>query len=324
MTYVDLPDLSQHRLPFYLAMEEFVARELDEDDCLFLWQVEPTVIFGRNQLIESEVNLDYCREHGIQTYRRKSGGGCVYADMGNVMFSYVTKDENVCLTFNRYVNLLVLLLFRMGIEAKATGRNDVLIDGRKVSGNAFYHIPGKSIVHGTMLYDTQMEHMVGSITPSDTKLVSKGVKSVRQHIALLKDHTSMTIGEFMVFARRTLCDRSICLSPEQVERISEMEQEYLTDAFIYGRNPRYTIVSRKRIEGVGELEVRLEVKNGIIKGADIMGDFFLVGDIERAILQPLRGCPLEREALQSALPDDIGDIILHLRKDHLIDLILNN
>ena len=324
MTYVDLPDLSQHRLPFYLAMEEFVARELDEDDCLFLWQVEPTVIFGRNQLIESEVNLDYCREHGIQTYRRKSGGGCVYADMGNVMFSYVTKDENVCLTFNRYVNLLVLLLFRMGIEAKATGRNDVLIDGRKVSGNAFYHIPGKSIVHGTMLYDTQMEHMVGSITPSDTKLVSKGVKSVRQHIALLKDHTSMTIGEFMAFARRTLCDRSICLTPKQVERISEMEQEYLTDAFIYGRNPRYTIVSRKRIEGVGELEVRLEVKNGIIKGADIMGDFFLVGDIERAILQPLHGCPLERKALQSALPDDMGDIILHLRKDHLIDLILNN
>lgn len=324
MTYVDLPDLTQHRLPFYLAMEEFVARELDEDDCLFLWQVEPTVIFGRNQLIESEVNLDYCREHGIQTYRRKSGGGCVYADMGNVMFSYVTKNENVCLTFNRYVNLLVLLLYRMGIEAKATGRNDVLIDGRKVSGNAFYHIPGKSIVHGTMLYDTQMEHMVGSITPSDTKLVSKGVKSVRQHIALLKDHTTMTISEFMAFARRTLCDRSICLTPAQVARIREMEQEYLTEAFIYGRNPRYAMVRRKRIEGVGELEARLEVKNGIIRSADIMGDFFLVGDIEQAILQPLRGCPLEREALTSALPDDLGDIILHLRKDQLIDLILNS
>ena len=81
----------------------------------------------------------------------------------------------------------------MGIEAKATGRNDVLIDGRKVSGNAFYHIPGKSIVHGTMLYDTQMEHMVGSITPSDTKLVSKGVRSVRQHIALLKDSSLVSI-----------------------------------------------------------------------------------------------------------------------------------
>ena len=324
MTYVDLPDSTRHRLPFYLAMEEFVAKELDEDDCLFLWQVEPTVIFGRNQLIESEVNLDYCREHGIQTYRRKSGGGCVYADMGNVMFSYVTSDENVCLTFNRYVNLMVLVLFRMGIEAKATGRNDVLIDGRKVSGNAFYHIPGKSIVHGTMLYDTQMEHMVGSITPSDTKLVSKGVRSVRQHIALLKDYTTMTIGEFMAFARRTLCDRSICLTPAQVARISEMEKEYLTDAFIYGRNPRYAMVCRKRIEGVGELEARLEVRNGIIRSADIMGDFFLVGEIEQAILKPLRGCPLEREALTSALPDDLGDIILHLRKEQLIDLILNN
>ena len=98
----------------------------------------------------------------------------------------------------------------------------------------------------------------------------------------------------------------------------------LTDAFIYGRNPRYAMVCRKRIEGVGELEARLEVRNGIIRSADIMGDFFLVGDIEQAILKPLRGCPLEREALTSALPDDLGDIILHLRKEQLIDLILNN
>ena len=158
MTYVDLPDLSQHRLPFYLAMEEFVARELDEDDCLFLWQVEPTVIFGRNQLIESEVNLDYCREHGIQTYRRKSGGGCVYADMGNIMLSYITRDERVNFTFNRYINLLALVLCRLGIDAKVTGRNDILIDGRKVSGNAFYHIPGRSIVHGTMLFDVDRSY----------------------------------------------------------------------------------------------------------------------------------------------------------------------
>ena len=324
MKYLQLPYDEVRRLTFYLAMEEFVARETDEDDCLFMWQVEPTVIFGRNQLIESEVNIDYCRRHHIQTYRRKSGGGCVYADKGNVMFSYVTKSENVCLTFNRYVNLLVLLLYRMGIEAKATGRNDVLIDGRKVSGNAFYHIPGRSIVHGTMLYDTQMEHMVGSITPSDDKLLSKGVKSVRQHIALLKDHTTMTLAEFMAFARRTLCQREITLTPAQVERIREMEQEYLTDEFIYGRNPRYTLIRRRRIDGVGELEARMEMKNGRIMSADILGDYFLVGDIAQAILQPLRGCPLERQALLAALPDNTADIILHLSKEQLIDIILNN
>ncbi len=324
MTYVALPNEQQHRLPFYLAMEEFVARHLDEDDCLFMWQVEPTVIFGRNQLIENEVNIEYCREHHIQTYRRKSGGGCVYADMGNVMFSYVTKDENVSLTFNRYVNLLVLMLFRMGIEAKATGRNDVLIDGRKVSGNAFYHIPGKSIVHGTMLYDTHMEHMVGSITPSDAKLVSKGVKSVRQHITLLKEHTDLSLPEFMAFARKQLCDRELRLTEADVDRIREIEQEYLSDEFIYGHNPSYTLTRTRRIEGVGEFEVRMELKNDIIKSVNIMGDFFLVGDIEQAILTPLRGCRLQREALEQALPQQTGDIILHLRKDDLIDLILNN
>lgn len=324
MTYITLPEEQQHRLSFYLAMEEYVAREMDVDDGFFMWQVNPTVIFGRNQLIENEVNIDYCRQHHIETYRRKSGGGCVYADMGNVMFSYVTKDENVTLTFNRYINLLVLLLYRMGIEAKATGRNDVLIDGRKVSGNAFYHIPGKSIVHGTMLYDTNMSHMVGSITPSDAKLVSKGVKSVRQHIALLKDYTTMSLKEFMAFARQNLCDSEIRLSHEAVARISEMEQEYLSEAFIYGHNPSYTLTRHGRIEGVGDFEVRMQLKNGVIKAIDIMGDFFLIGDIEQGILSHLRGCRLQREALEEALPLQTGDIILHLRKPDLINVLLNN
>ena len=141
MIHTTLPFNQTRRLSFYLAMEEYVARHLNhDDDCFFMWQVNPSVIFGRNQLIEKEVNIDYCKKHHIEMYRRKSGGGCVYADMSNVMFSYITRDENVNFTFNRYINLLVLVLFKMGIDAKANGRNDILIDGKKVSGNAFYHI----------------------------------------------------------------------------------------------------------------------------------------------------------------------------------------
>ena len=100
MTYISLSDSINRELPFYLAMEEYVARHVDVADAFFIWQVSPTVIFGRNQLIENEVNLDYCRSHNIATYRLKSGGGCVYADMGNLMLSYITKEENVT-----YVNL---------------------------------------------------------------------------------------------------------------------------------------------------------------------------------------------------------------------------
>ena len=109
MKYISLPDEKVRRLSFYLAMEEFVARRLDEPDGFFLWQVEPSVIFGRNQVVENEVNLDYCKAHGIKVYRRKSGGGCVYADMDNLMWSFITTGENVGFAFNRFVNMVQIL-----------------------------------------------------------------------------------------------------------------------------------------------------------------------------------------------------------------------
>lgn len=322
MKYIALPSAEVRNLSFYLAMEEFVARRLDEPECFFMWQVAPSVIFGRNQLIENEVNLDFCREHGIRTYRRKSGGGCVYADWNNVMFSYITSEENVSFTFNRYINMVVLVLRELGVEARASGRNDVMIGDRKVSGNAFYHIPGRSIVHGTMLYDTDMTNMVGSITPADAKLLSKGVQSVRQRIALLKDFITLGLEDFKQFVRDRLCEGEILLANSDIQVIREIEQEYLSDAFIYGNNPRYTVIRRRRIEGVGELEARMELKNGIIHAMNLVGDYFLVGELDRLLLS-LKGVSLERDALAEALPGNVDDVILHLKKDDLIDLLLS-
>lgn len=233
MKYVVLKDQTDRRLSFYLAMEEYVAHHMgDDDDLFFMWQVKPTVIFGRNQLMESEVNVDYCRTHGIEMYRRKSGGGCVYADRSNVMLSFVSKEENVALTFNRFVNMLLLVLRRMGIEATSTTHNDVMIGDRKVSGAAFYHLPGRSIVHSTMLYDTDMEHMLHAITPSKEKLESKGIKSVRQRITLLKDHTSLSLEEFKTLVRQTLCQGERLLTSEDVSGIEQLEQTYLKEEFI--------------------------------------------------------------------------------------------
>ena len=324
MIYISLPEERPRRLSFYLAMEEHVARHLDVDEAFFMWQVNPTVIFGRNQLIENEVNLAYCRENNIQTYRRKSGGGCVYADMTNIMFSYITKEENVSFTFNKYINMVTLMLCKLGVDAKASGRNDILIDGKKVSGNAFYHIPGHSIVHGTMLYDTNMRNMVASITPSDDKLVSKGVKSVRQHIALLKDYTTLTIDEFKTFAKANLCDSQLTLTADDVAEIEKIEEEYLTDEFIYGNNPRYTVVQKKRIENVGDVEVRLEIKNDVIRDINIMGDYFLVGDLDNRLLKPLKGLPYRKEEIERALPERLDNIIMNLNKEDFVRLILNN
>ncbi len=323
MIYVELPDDRVRRLSFYLAMEEYVARHMDERDFFFMWQVEPSVIFGRNQLIENEVNLEFCRNRGIRTYRRKSGGGCVYADMKNIMFSYITSEENVGFTFNRYINMVVLVLNRIGVDARANGRNDIMIGDRKVSGNAFYKLPGRSIVHGTMLYDTDMENMVGSITPTDGKLLSKGVRSVRQRIALLKDHIGMDMDEFKLFVRDNLCKNRVTLTESDISAVEHIERGYLSDDFIYGNNPRYTVTRRGRIEGVGEMEVRMELKNDIIKAVNIVGDYFLTGDMDSMLIAPLIGTRLTAEELTAALPRNTEDVVMNLSREELVKLLMS-
>lgn len=232
MKYIALPFTETRRLSFYLAMEEFVARQLDEPDAFFMWQVEPSVIFGRNQVAENEVNLDYCRKHGIKVYRRKSGGGCVYADMDNIMLSFITNGDNVGFTFNRFVQMIMLVLRKLGVEATSTTHNDIMIGDRKVCGTAFYQLPGRSIVHSTMLYDTNMDHMLNAITPSTEKLQKKGIQSVRQRITLLKDYTSLSLEDVKAFIRTTLCEGERLLTAEEVMAINRLEQQYLSEDFI--------------------------------------------------------------------------------------------
>lgn len=328
MIYVSLPSDEIRQLSFYLALEEYVARQLAPADYFFMWQVKPSVIFGRNQLIENEVNLDYCRSHNIQMFRRKSGGGCVYADMNNVMMSYITADDQVGFTFNRYISMVVLMLQKLGIDASGSRRNDVMIGNKKVSGTAFYkpvarteHHPGRSIVHGTMLYDTDMLNMVGSITPSSAKLLSKGVASVRQRVALLKDYTTLTLDEFKDHVRKTLCDGELMLTDDDIQQVQKIEKEYLSDDFIYGKNPQYTIVKKRRIEGVGEFEARIALKNGVIQRVNLMGDYFLVGDLDHGLLDILKSVPLTRSALWSRLPDRIDDIIMNLMTEDFVRLL---
>lgn len=232
MKYITLPFSGVRRLSFYLAMEEFVARRLDESDCFFMWQVAPSVIFGRNQIVENEVNLDYCREHAISVYRRKSGGGCVYADMDNVMLSFITSEENVGFAFNRFVGMVLLVLRKMGIEATGTTHNDVMIGDRKVCGTACYHLEGRSIVHSTLLYDTNMDHMLHAITPGPEKLEKKGIQSVRQRITLLKDFTSLSLDEVKALVRDSLCVGELMLTEAQVQEIEKLEETYLKEDFI--------------------------------------------------------------------------------------------
>lgn len=214
------------RLSFYLAMEEFVARQQWADDAFFLWQVAPSVIYGRNQVVENEVNMEYCQAHGIQLFQRKSGGGCVYADRDNLMLSFITNEEQVGFAFNRFVNMVLLVLRKMGVEATGTRHNDILIGDRKVCGTACRKTPHGCVVHSTMLYDTNMQHMLQAITPTRQKLAKNGVESVRQRITLLKNYTSLTLEEVKKLIIRTLCDSERMLTADEVAQIEKIEEQY--------------------------------------------------------------------------------------------------
>ena len=190
MKHVILPDNIRRSLAFYLAMEEFVAMKV-EDEAFFVWRVEPTVIYGRNQVIENEVNLEYCREHRVDIVRRKSGGGCVYSDLGNIMVSYISRRGDVSEVFDRYMTALTEALRALGVPVEKSGRNDILLEGRKISGNAFHQLPDRSIVHGTLLYSTDLEALTEAIRPPVEKLQRHGVESVRQRVMNLSEYVAL-------------------------------------------------------------------------------------------------------------------------------------
>ena len=190
MKHVILPDPVRRSLAFYLAMEEYVAKEVDEE-AFFVWRVEPTVIFGRNQVLENEVNLEYCAKHDVDIVRRKSGGGCVYSDLGNIMVSYVSRRGDVSEVFDRYMTAMTQALRALGVPSEKSGRNDIMLEGRKISGNAFHQLPDRSIVHGTLLYSTDLEALTEAIKPPVEKLLRHGVESVRQRVLNLSEYVAL-------------------------------------------------------------------------------------------------------------------------------------
>ena len=173
----------------YLQIEQDLVKNVQEPT-LFTWIVKPTVIYGRHQSAEVEVNEDYCRQNGIAVVQRKSGGGCVYADSGNLMISVITPSIHSEEVFAEVLDFVVQALQNKGIPAVTTEHNDILVEGKKISGWACYTTPTGTIVHGTMLYDVNVEALQQAITPTQEKLHKHGVASVRQRVANLKELTN--------------------------------------------------------------------------------------------------------------------------------------
>ena len=234
MEHILLPDHSVRPLSFYLAMEEYVAAALG---CgFFVWQVDPTVIIGRNQDLAAEVNLDYCTSKGINIVRRKSGGGCVYADRGNLMISLITPERGVDRVFPAYLKKLASVLRECGVDAMVTGRNDILVGGRKVSGSAFFAHPGASIVHSTLMFSVDLEALCSAITPPEEKLSRHAVQSVRQRVANLKEFLpQLSAGTVVSSLVKAFCDSQRTLTELETEAILQLEKSYHKESYFLGK-----------------------------------------------------------------------------------------
>ena len=324
MKYILLPKPDTiHQLPFYFAVEEYVARHYTDDDYFMGWRVNPTVMLGRNQLIDNEVNTDYCKEHKIDIFRRKSGGGCIYADKGCIQFSYISRATNANEAFAQYMQRMADLLKGLKIDAQLSGRNDILINGTKVSGCAFYQLSNRSVLHNSLLFDTQLDHLSNALTPAKEKLQSKGVASVRQRVTNVATYTQLDILAFMDYVRQEMCGTEVLeLTEEDMKGVAEIEKELSSDDFVYGKNPKYSLVRKHRFEGVGTLEAHIELKNNIIGSINMVGDYFLLGDIDHDFLSLLKGCEFTREAVEGRLEDiDLSTIIRGLKLRQFLRLL---
>ena len=324
MKYILLPKPDTiHQLPFYFAVEEYVARHYTDDDYFMGWRVNPTVMLGRNQLIDNEVNTDYCKEHKIDIFRRKSGGGCIYADKGCIQFSYISRAVNANEAFAAYMQRMADLLKGLKIDAQLSGRNDILIDGTKVSGCAFYQLSNRSVLHNSLLFDTQLDHLSNALTPAKEKLQSKGVASVRQRVTNVATYTQLDILAFMDYVRQEMCGTEVLeLTEEDMKEVAEIEKELSSDDFVYGKNPKYSLIRKHRFEGVGTLEAHIELKNNIIGSINMVGDYFLLGDIDHDFLSLLKGCEFTREAVEERLEDiDLSTIIRGLKLRQFLRLL---
>ncbi len=284
------------RLTFFLAAEEWVARALPDDDYIFTWVVSPTVICGRHQDIALEVDVDYCRTHDIDIVRRRSGGGCVYADRHNIMISYVCSmgKRSVADVFSTYSRLVADRLCAMGFDANASGRNDVVIGGRKISGGAFYRIGDKAIAHSTMLFDTDFENMMQAITPARAKLASKGVTSVSSHIVTA--HELKPDMNFDFFRRNLVAGLETSrtmVTPENIAEIENIERCYRDPAWmrITSFKPHHSHhrPTAYRLDGVGTLSADVSIDAaGYIAELKLSGDFMSDISIDE-ITTPLIG-----------------------------------
>lgn len=315
-----------------LALEEYILRSLpDEDDYLLFYINEPSIIIGKNQNTVEEINAEYVKDNNLHVVRRLSGGGAVYHDLGNLNFSFIMKDDGGSFhNFKKFTEPVVRALRGLGVEAELTGRNDLQVGERKISGNAQFHTKGKMFSHGTLLFDSEIENVVSALKVNAEKYVSKSTKSIRSRVANISEFLQepMTTEEFRQKLLQSLFEDSgevpvYELSEQDWDNVRKLADErYRSWEWNYGRSPSFNVQQRKRIEGVGTFDVRLQVEEGVIAEAAIFGDYFGRGD-SAEVAERLAGTRYDAAALRELTDSlDLPYYFGAITKEQWLELLL--
>ena len=294
--------------PYYnMAFDEYCLESLPIDEpVFFLWQNRPAVIVGLNQEVNTEVNLDYLKANGIDLVRRVTGGGAVYHDLGNLNYTIVGRSEDLERDYPEYAGLMMKALQALGVPATLSGRNDILVNGKKVSGFAKRVIRDRLMVHGTLMYQVDVDVLTNVLNPSNSKLQSKGIASVRSRVTNLCDYLPecSSIEEFSNQLERILScnytDTEYKLSETDLARIQQLtDEKFARWEWNYGRSPKATLVHSARL-ACGTVEIHLTLAENRIASCRFGGDFLgnlPASDVESA----LAGIPYETNAIRECL-----------------------
>ena len=312
---------------FNLALEEYFLKQTDEE-YFILWRNEPCIVVGKNQNTLSEIHLEFVKERNIKVVRRLTGGGAVFHDLGNINFTFIVNDESSFNDFKGFVAPIIGTLKTLGIDAEFSGRNDMLIEGKKFSGNAQCKHKSRVMHHGTLLFSSNMNDLSGALKPKDIKFSDKSVKSVASRVTNISEHleNKLSVLEFKDEIFRYISSNTQSpidsLTQEEIEKINKLRDEkYSTWEWNFGNSPKYSFYNEKRF-AAGTFEVHIDVLKGIIKDIKIFGDFFGKNDISE-LEASLKNISHEKASISKALSNiDISKYITNITLDELIGLLI--
>lgn len=301
--------INNNKNPYYnIALEEYCLMNIDVgEDYFILWQNEPSIIVGKNQNTLKEINKKFVEENDVKVVRRISGGGAVYHDLGNLNFTFITRiNKGEKTDFKKYARPIIDFLGDLGVEAELSGRNDIIVMGKKVSGNAQRLYRNRFMQHGTLLFDLNMENLANALNVGFDKIECKGIKSVRSRVGNIRKFLKkdMDINKFKELLQKKLSNnynsKEIILNSSDTKKIEEsVNKKFSTWDWNYGKSPKFNYKGEKRFAG-GKIEVFINVKNGLVENCKFYGDYLAIVDTE-PIAKELIGIKYELDNVKNVL-----------------------